>query len=112
MNDGVVVTSKVSAETPDSGFSASDTLPIAGLLGLDTHNLKATDTNYLQEIYDFVRGDSKEMTPLEVLAKVRNLENRLGIPRLGERRLDKVYRYVKLQSQIDNLSKELNGELR
>jgi hypothetical protein len=110
--DGVTVTPKATPTATESGFAASDTLPIAGLLGLDTHNLGTTDSGYLQEIYDFIRGDAKEMTSLEVLAKVRNLENRLGIPGLGERRLDKVYRYVKLQSQISQLEKRRDGELR
>lgn len=112
MNEGITVTPKTTTATPDANFVADDIGPIAGLLGLDRTTISPQDTSALEEIYKFVRGDAKEMTELELLYKVRTLENRLGIPSLGERRLDKLARYVKLQSQIDNLTKARDGELR
>ncbi len=110
--DGISVTPKASPQSVEPGYSADNLHPVAGLLGLDTHNLSGSDTEVLQKIYEFVRGDEKEMTQLELLSKVRSLEQRLGMTSLGERRVDKIYRYVKLQSQIDNLSKQRDGELR
>lgn len=86
--------------------------PVAGLLGLNTHNLSDTDTKALQSIYDFARGDNKEMTELELLHNVRQIEQKLGLTSLGERRVDKLYRYVKLQSQIDGLTRARDRELR
>jgi len=110
--DGITVTAKASPETASPAYNEDNVRPIAGLLGLDTHNVADMDSKSLQAIYDYVRGDNKEMTELELLHGVRELEQKLGMTNLGERRLDKVYRYVKLQSQIDGLSKERDRELR
>lgn len=111
MADGITVTA-VDAPSIDEGYVKDNINPIAGLMGLDTHALSDADTKSIQAIYEFVRGDAKEMTSLEMLAKVRSLEQRLGMTSLGERRVDKLYRYVKLQSQIDGLEKQRDRELR
>ena len=110
--DGISVTPKASAEPTTQNYTTDEIHPIAGLLGLDTHALQPTDSQALKAIYDFVRGDAKEMTELEMLHKVRTLENRLGLTSLGERRVDKIYRYVKLQGQIDKLESLKTRELR
>jgi len=110
--DGITVTPKTESIAADQEYSFDEIRPIAGLLGLDTHNIADTDSQSIKAIYDFIRGDAKEMTELELLSKLRSLENRLGMTSLGERRLDKVYRYVKLQSQIDGLEKARDRELR
>ena len=86
--------------------------PIAGLLGLDIHSIDDTDRASIYKIYEYVRGDAKEMLEIDLLHKVRELEGKLGMTSLGERRIDKIYRYVKLQSQIDNLTKARDSELR
>lgn len=112
MTDGIIATVKSVSSTADAGYTTDEITPIAGLVGLDTHNLVDEDKQYLKTIYDFVRGDAKEMTELELLHNVRQLENRLGMTGLGERRVDKIYRYVKLQSQIQNLEKARDRELR
>jgi len=110
--DGITVTPKSAPAEDTQQFTKDEVHPIAGLLGLDTHSLDPKDSQNIKQIYDFLRGDEKEMTELELLHKVRGLENRLGLPSLGERRVDKLSRYVKLQAQIDNLSKQRDGELR
>jgi len=112
MSDDIVVTPKTGGDTPVAGYSEDKIRPIASLVGLDIHNLSDGDTKSLQAIYDYIRGDAKEMTELELLSKVRSLEQRLGLTSLGERRVDKLYRYVKLQSQIEGLEKQRDRELR
>ena len=110
--DGITVVPKVS-ETPISpSYVADDIHPIAGMLGLDTHKLSDTDKTNLGEIYAFIRGDAKEMVAIDLLHKIRELEGKLGMTSLGERRVDKLYRYVKLQSQIDKLTNARDSELR
>ena len=108
----ISVTPKSVSTPVDMTYVADNIHPIASMLGLDTHNLSDSDQSAVAKIYEFIRGDAKEMTELEVLHQVRELENRLGMTNLGERRLDKVYRYVKLQSQIDRLSNARDRELR
>ena len=112
MNDGVTVVAKPVAPVTSQEYSFDEVRPIAGLLGLDTGKLTPTDSQNVKAIYDFVRGENKEMTELELLHKVREIEQKLGLTSLGERRVDKMYRYVKLQSQIDGLTKARDGELR
>lgn len=112
MSDAIIVTPKVSAEPSTADYVADDIHGIAGLVGLDAHNLSDGDKTSLKVIYDFVRADNAEMTELELLSKVRSLEQRLGLANLGERRVDKLYRYVKLQSQIEGLEKARDRELR
>lgn len=112
MPDGVTVTSKVSPTESVQTFTKDEVTPIAGLLGLDTHNVSDSDSLSIKEIYDYVRGDAKEMSEIELLSKLRTLETRLGMTSLGERRLDKIHRYVKLQSQIEGLEKARDRELR
>lgn len=112
MSDAVVVTPKVSAAPAEQGFAKDEVTPIAGLLGLDTHNVSDTDAQAIKAIYDFVRGEDSEITELELLHRVRQIEQKLGFTSLGERRLDKVHRYVKLQGQIDSLTKARDRELR
>jgi hypothetical protein len=110
--DGITVTPKATGADATLGYVEDNIRPIAGLLGINVHAIPDTDGKALQKIYEHVRGDNKQMTELELLHKVRELENRLGMTNLGERRLDKVYRYVKLQSQIDHLSSQRDRELR
>jgi hypothetical protein len=112
MSDGVTITTIAEPAPTAKSYSQDAVGPIAGLLGLDTHNIGEGDSDAIQDIYRFVRGDAKEMTDLELLHSVRQLELRLGMTGLGERRVDKLHRYVKLQSQIDRLSQQRDRELR
>lgn len=110
--DGITVAPVTAPEIAKQDYAYDAVHPIAGLLGLDVHGLSETDSKSLQAIYEFARGDAAEMTELELLSKVRSIEQRLGLTALGERRIDKVYRYVKLQSQIDGLTQARDRELR
>jgi len=108
----VSVVAKSTPVAPTQEHSYDEIHPIAGLLGLDTKALTTSDTANLKAVYDFVRADAPEMTELELLHKVRQLENKLGFTSLGERRIDRVFRYVKLQSQISNLEKVRDREFK
>ena len=83
MTDGITVTPKTTTGDAPQGYNHDDITPIAGMLGLDTRSLADTDSKALDAIYKFVRGDAKEMTQVELLHKVRELENRLGMTSLG-----------------------------
>lgn len=48
----------------------------------------------------------------EMLYMIRQLENRLGEPRVGESRLDKVHRYIKITSQIKDAEAERDSLMR
>ena len=44
--------------------------------------------------------------PAEMLLNLRNVENRIGYPQAGVSRLQHVYNFVKLNSQINSLERE------
>lgn len=107
MADGVTVTPKAQPVSPDAGsYVANETAPLVGFLNADASDAR------LQVIVDFFKEDGKDLMQADLLAKLRNLENRLGIPGLGEKRVDKIYRYIKLQNQMDVLAQQRNRELR
>lgn len=103
---GITVISKSDPMTTSEKFTFSEVLPLAGFLGADA----AKDRSELSEIADFIRGDKKEFSDIDLLNEIRHIETRLGAPKIGERRLDKVYQYIKLQRisrDVDNQLKDL-----
>jgi hypothetical protein len=48
----------------------------------------------------------------DLLYKMRQLENRLGSPAIGESRLTKMYNYVKISAQIKDAEKQRDSLLR
>lgn len=110
MADTVTVTPKTDLPTADQKYSFNEVRPLAGLLGISTPT--DNESTMLKEMAEFFRADKKEFTDIELLHEFRQLENRLGFPSLGERRIDKVYRYIKLQRQIDSLTKQRDKEIR
>lgn len=84
-----------------------DNQPLIGFL-----NAAPADSDKINAIADFFRGDEKEFTDIDLLQAVRHIESRLGTPALNERRVDRIYQYIKLQGTIDNLSKERDILLR
>lgn len=104
--DGVSITPKNPAAPADQGFNLSETAPVASFLSVDNSD------DRLQRIVDYFKEDGKELMEADLLWKIRSLETRLGHPSLGEKRIDKIYRYIKLQSQIDGLRQRRDRELR
>lgn len=112
MDDSVLGAVEVEATLPATeekvSFTHNQLEPLAGFLGA---HAKA-DSPKLELIAEFLKGDKTDFTDIDMLQALRHLESRLGAPTLGERRLDAVYRYVKLQSQIDELSHARDAILR
>ena len=107
MEDAIHVEVKAPAVSDLSRFTYSETAPLAGFLGTDS-----ADADKLSEIAAFVRGDSKEFSDIDMLNAVRHLETKLGAPKLGEKRVDVLHAYVKIQRQIDDLSRNRDTLLR
>lgn len=89
------------------GSYVRDNSPLAGFLGAISK-----DADKLSAISDFFRGDQKEFTDIDLLQAVRHIEARLGTPELNERRVDRVFRYITIQRQMDGLEKERDTLLR
>lgn len=109
MSDDITIVAK-STETPTETHVDNDTAPVASYL--DILNPNETDSHQLKTLVEFLRGDAKEMTQSELLHQLRHLELKLGEPRIGERRIERLYRYAKLNAQIKGLESERNALLR
>jgi len=108
MEDGIEAISvemKSSFNSPHA--FVADNAPLAGFL-----NAAPADADKLSAISDFFKGDKPEFTDIDLLQEVRHLEVKLGAPPLNGRRIDQVYQYVKLQSQIKGLEKQRDAFLR
>lgn len=113
MDDSVLGAVEVSLPTSLAGiadhtYTPSELEPLAGFLGSHAR----ADESKLQTIADFFRSGKTEFSDIDLLQAVRHLETKLGTPKIGEKRIDMVYRYVKLQGQIDSISKERDALLR
>lgn len=55
------------------------------------------ETEQLKAIQAYLRGKSD----VEALTAIRHIENRLGMPRIGETRLGRVYDYIKAMRMVE-----------
>ncbi len=69
-------------------------------------NLPNKDMDKLVDIYSWAKNGLEELTMGNVLQKISSLEVRLGAPHLNESRYDKLWNWVKLESQINDLRKQ------
>lgn len=63
----------------------------------------------LAEIWAYAQGVAKSESIQDIIWEVMHTENVLGSPRLGESRLDRIYRYCKLRRQEKQIQEELKG---
>ena len=61
----------------------------------------------LQTIWSYVKQQGDERPMSDIIWEVISLEQTLGAPKLGETRLDKLYRYVKLRVQESRIQEQL-----
>lgn len=71
----------------------------------------------LAEVWTYAQGIAKSEDMQDVIWEVIHLEGVLGSPRLGESRLDRLYRYIRLKRQEAQIQEDLknvslNGRLR
>jgi len=85
--------------------STQETLPIARYLGINDRP-SSEEVNKLSYIVGWLKSlgisDSGEM-----IAKIRSEEIKLGEPTLSEKRINVLYRVLRLNSDIDSKVKEL-----
>lgn len=67
------------------------------------------DENKLAEIWAYAKGVAGSSEIPDVIWEVIHLEGVLGAPRLGESRLDRLYRYAKIKRQITQKQEELRN---
>lgn len=106
---------------PDSpGMPGDQTAPYSAVNGESSTHLAIADRfnidipnkqedNKLAEIWQYASGLSETKEISDVIWQVINLEQIVGIPRLGESRLDRLYRYAKLRRQESQIREQLKN---
>lgn len=75
----------------------------------NVENPSKEEEGKLSEIWNYVRQNSGKSEITDLIWEVMHLENQLGTPRVGESRLDRVYRYCKLRRQANIIDSELKS---
>ena len=69
-------------------------------------NPDTAESTNLSEITRMLEGNSKDA--VDFLWEIKNVENRIGTPPLGVSRLQHIFNFIKIDSQIKGLEKEKN----
>lgn len=67
------------------------------------------DNKMLSEVWAYAQGVAKSADIQDIIWEVIHLEGVLGSPRLGESRLDRLYRYTKLKRQEAQIQSEIKN---
>lgn len=102
----VVPAGKETVIATPSGSSAPNIFlqPIAEILGGDVNK----HSKELTAIKEFVSKDKPDASNEDLIWGVRELLMRMGTPKFGESNLDRLYQYVYLRNEKDNIEKKLN----
>lgn len=76
-------------------------------LSIDGVNVSREDANKVKTIYEYVKAKSQNGLKSEILQTIRDLEIRLRTPKLGETRLDNLYRYIRIANMRREIDKEM-----
>ena len=83
---------------------------LANRFGIDTPNKQ--EDGQLAEIWAYAQSKASSESIPDIIWEVIHLEGVIGSPRVGESRLDRLYRYAKLrrnEAQIQNEIKNVVG---
>jgi hypothetical protein len=108
-----IITEEVASDSPiQSPQAVARSQPIAHLALAPRFNIDSpnkTEDGKLAEIWAYAQGVAKSDNIPDVIWEVMHLEGVLGAPRLGESRLDRLYRYAKLKRQEAQIQRELRN---
>lgn len=95
---------------PSVASEVDHSAPLAGFLSITEPT--AEQREQLKAVWAYAEASTEDKSVPSLLYAIQKIENRLSSPRLGETRLDKVYRYVKLQKQVDIATKMRDSMMR
>lgn len=67
------------------------------------------ESEKLSSIWSYVKQQGEERSIPDIVWDVISLEQKIGSPKIGESRLDKLYRYVNLRVQEARIQEELRN---
>jgi len=81
-------------------------LSVPNFFNIDAFKASETETTRMNEIYSWAKNKVPEGTLGDVITKISELERQLGATVVGESRIDKMWRWTKIQRRIEDLEKE------
>ena len=92
------------APTHDTGQAIPDAKPIVHpevYRFFNTNQLEGSDQTQIHTINQWACGEDGNIS--KALKKIQRLEITLGVPKVGETRVSKMYNYIRLNNQVDQL---------
>jgi len=74
-------------------------------LSIDLGTVQTKEVGKIRDIFNWAKERCEDPTMGNILLRISNMENKLGAPARDEKRWDKMWRFIKLQKQIDDLGK-------
>ncbi len=116
MDDELVITENkdetVSVEVKPSFRSAEvKVAPLNNYFDIDRKTTNK-EQQQMEGIMEFLDGDTDTKVEGNIYVALRNIEEKLTSPKLGETRMGKIYNYVKILQEIKGAEEERNSLLR
>ena len=89
-------------------FVRNENAALQNYFGLE----EGDSTDKLDTIREYLRGDNKEYTELQLLSDLRGLVNKLGNAPIGTSQFMHIYTYAKLAKQARSIEQELESMIR
>lgn len=110
--NGITVEPLDNQQPTQSPLAAARSDPIAHMALAPRLNIDAPsddDNKKLAEVWAYAQGVAQTNDIQDTIWEVIHLEGVLGAPRLGESRLDRLYRYAKLKRQEAQIQSDIRG---
>lgn len=116
MNDELVVTENkdesVTVEVkPTFRESEVKIAPLNNYFDLD-RKISNKEKQQLEQIMEFLEEDTDTKVEGNIYVALRNIEEKLTSPKLGETRIGKIHNYIKVLQEIKQAEKERDSFLR
>lgn len=95
------------------GYDSEDVRlsPLVGFFDIDRKTTNK-EQQQLTEIMDFLEGDTDTSVEANIYVAIRNIEEKLTSPKIGETRIGKIHDYVKTLKMIKQAEDERDSLLR
>jgi hypothetical protein len=99
-------------DTPSTGNLGMGQVPFETyrFFGVNPGTIGETDIKQIKDVYDWANKDSKDMG--ETFLKIRQLENKMGQPSIGETRYSKMWNYVRVSKVYSGIKGDRENEIR
>lgn len=108
----IIVEDLPEKQSIQSPLAAARTEPIAHMALAPRFNIDAPsdqENKQMAEVWALAKTVAKSESIPDIIWEVIHLEGVLGAPRLGESRLERLYRYAKLKRQEAQIQSELKN---